>query len=316
MMRRVADGLALLALLCAPARVGAQSADALAAECAGAGGEPTMCARAAGAGRDLAVYIGYLAGPGTELSGQASTLGRRLGGAPRIAVSVRMGGANVTVPSLTLVGVPESTPFVLAPQAAVGFGLFDGFQALPTVGGLLSFDVFAAGSLLNFSSSSGFDGGTRALSVGARLGLLRESFTLPAVTVSLSRRFVGGLQLADVNGNDQGDVAIDPDFTSVRATVGKDLFAFGVLAGLTWDDFSSATTVRAITSTGVTTHTATLEGERWGGFVGLSRQVGVIMWLAGEVGWSSGYAPVSAGGGPSPEIDGILYGSLALVLKL
>jgi len=312
----MAAGLGLLVLLGVPAEVRGQTADGLAAACAGAGGEPTMCARAAGAGRDLAVYMGLLAGPGTELSGQASTLGRRLGGAPRIAVAVRMGGSNVTVPSLTLVGVPESTPFVLAPQLAVGFGLFDGFQLLPTVGGLFSFDVFAAGSLLRFSNSSGFDGGSRAVSVGVRLGLLRESFTLPAVTVSASRRFVGRLQLGDVNANDQGDVALDPGFTSVRATVGKDLFAFGVLAGLTWDDFSSETTVRAITLTGVTTHAATVEGERWGAFAGLSRQVGVILWISGEVGWTSGYEPVNAGGGSSPEIDRILYGSLALVLKL
>jgi hypothetical protein len=67
---------------------------------------------------------------------------------------------------------------------------------------------------------------------------------------------------------------------------------------------------------GFTRHTAKLEGDRWSGFAGLSKQIGVIAWISGELGWVSGLAPVTAGGGASPEIGRTVYGSLAFVLKL
>jgi hypothetical protein len=317
MMRRVAASLGFALLLCTPGDGSAQSAEALAASCAAAGGDATLCARAAGAGRDLLGYVSLLAGPGAELSGQASTLGRRLGGSPRIGASLRGGGVSVVAPSLASVGGSDSSPFVTSAQATLALGLFDGFQVAPTVGGVLSFDVIASGSFLYFPESEGFDGRTQAYSVGVRLGVLRESFTLPAVTLSASRRFVGALQLGDVGGTDLGEVTLDPGVTSVRATVGKDLFAFGVLAGLAWDDFSSETTVRASNGGGgFTTSTATLEDSRWSAFGGLSKQIGVIAWISAELGWTSGFDPVSAGAGASPDVGRTFFGSVALVLKL
>lgn len=315
MIRRVASPLALLALLGVPG-AGAQSAEALAGQCAAAGGDPTLCARAAGAGRDLSVYLGVLAGPGAELSGQASTLGRRLGGAPRIAAQVRTAGVSVSTPSLTSPSGSDASSLVPAAQGTLAFGLFDGFNVLPTVGGLLSFDLLASGSFLFFPEGEGFDGRVAVYSVGARVGILRESFTLPAVTVSASRRFAGTLQLGDVAAADLAQVALDPAVTSLRATVGKDLFAFGVLAGVGWDDFSANTRVRASNGVGFTDHSASLEGSRWTGFGGLSKQIGVIAWVSGEVGWTSGFAPVSGGSGASPDIGRMIYGSLALVVKL
>jgi len=265
----------------------------------------------------LAVYIGLLSGPGAELAAQPSTLGRRLGGAPRIAASMRAAGMSVTVPSLTTLGGTEASSAVPSAQATVAFGLFDGFSLLPTVGGFLSFDVIGSGSFVFFSEGDGFDGRAEVYSLGARVGLLRESFTLPAVTVSASRRFASGLRLGDVGGSDLAQVTIDPGVTSLRATVGKDLFAFGVLAGVGWDDFSSETTLRASNGVGgFTSHTDTLEGSRWSAFGGLSKQIGVIAWISGEVGWSSAFAPVTGGGGSSPDLGRVYYGSVALVLKL
>jgi len=316
MIRRVAAALGLLVSVTLPG-VRAQTAEALAAQCAAAGGDTTLCARAAGAGRDLAVYVGLLAGPGAELSGQASTLGRRLGGAPRIAASLRAAGVSVTRPGLASASDPPASSFVPSAQATLAFGLFDGFSLLPTVGGFLSFDVMGSGSFLFFSEGDGFDGRVEVFSLGARVGILRESFTLPAVTVSASRRFAGALRFGDVAAGDLAQVVLDPAVTSLRATVGKDLFAFGVLAGAGWDDVSSQTRVRASDGGGgFTDHTAKVSGSRWTGFGGLSKQIGVIAWVSGEVGWTSGFAPVTTGGGASPDIGRSIYGSVALILKL
>jgi hypothetical protein len=317
MIPRVAAMLWLLVVLRAPGGGSAQTAEALAGRCAAAGGDATLCARAAGAGRDLAAYVGVLAGPGAELSGQASTLGRRLGGTPRFAAALRAGGVSVTTPSLASPTGADASSFVPSAQATLALGLFDGIQLLPTVGGLLSFDVIGSASFLFFSDSDGFDGRAQVYSVGARVGILRESFTLPAVTVSASRRFAGQAQLGDVGASDQAQVRLDPTVTSLRATVGKDLFAFGLLAGVGWDDVSSETTARAGNGVGgFTAHTATLEGSRWSYFGGLSKQVGVLAWISAEVGWTHGFDPVSAGAGASPDVGRTFFGSAALVLKL
>lgn len=317
MIRRVAAPLGLVALLWAPGDGSAQSASGLAGQCAAASGDATLCARAAGTGRDLAGYVGLLAAPGSELSGQASTLGRRLGGMPRMAASLRAGGASLVRPSLASVGGPEESGLVSSAQATLALGIFDGFQVLPTVGGLLSVDVLASGAFLFLSGDDGFDGRAEVFSLGARVGILRESFTLPAVTVSASRRFVSALQLGDVGAGDLAHVRTNPAVTSLRATVGKDLFAFGVLVGLGWDDFSAETTVRASDGGGgFTSHTATIDGSRVTYFGGLAKQIGVIAWISGEVGWASGFEPVTAGAGASPDVDRTLYGSVALVLKL
>lgn len=316
MMRRAAAALGF-ALLCAPGGATAQSAGDLASSCVGAGGGAPWCARAAGAGRDLAGYVGVLAGPGSELAGQGSTLGRRLGGMPRIAAAVRAGGVQVEVPSLAATAADGGSHSVFGAQATLALGVFEGLSVLPTVGGVFSADVIGSASFLFFPSGDGFDGRTDVLSIGARVGLLRESFTLPAVTVSASRRFAGRLQFGDVGAGDSAQVAIDPAVTSLRATVSKDLFAFGVMAGVGWDDLDSETTVRAANGAGgFTSHTASVSASRRTVFVGLSKQIAVLAWASAELGWVSGFDPVTAGAGSSPDLGRTFYGSVALLLKL
>ena len=297
----------------------AQEARTLAIECdAQAGGHPTMCARAVGAGRDVATDIGLLAGPGAEVPGQGSALGRRIGGSPRFAPWIRAAGHTVGVPDLTdPAGTGEASFFVPALQAGLGLGVFDGFSVLPTVGGVLSVDVVGQASFVFLPQDRGFDGRADVYSVGARVGLLRESFTLPGVTLSVARRFAGSVRLGDTTGGDAGEVLIDPSVTSLRATVGKDLYAFGVLLGAGWDDFSSETTARVIDgSGGFATVGSTLETSRTLYFLGLSRQLGVLSWVSLEVGWAQGLDPVEIGSASSPDRGSTVFGSLALMLKL
>jgi hypothetical protein len=299
--------------------VSAQDAQALATQCdAQAGGDPTMCALAVGGGRDLMGDVGTLAGPGSEIPGQPSTLGRRLGGTPRFAPSLRVGAHSVVVPDLAdPTGAGEGSHLVPALHAGLGLGVFDGFSLLPTVGGFLSIDVVGQASFLFFSESDGFDGRVDVLSVSARVGLLRESFTLPGVTVSVSRRLSGSLRLGDTAAGDAGEVALDPSVTSLRATVGKDLFAFGVLAGVGWDDYSSETAVRVTDgAAGFVAVSETLEASRASYFVGLSKQLGVLSWISAEVGWARGFTPVTIGSASSPDRGTTVFGSLAILFKL
>ncbi len=310
--------LAVVALL-GHSHLAAQDAQALALRCASpAGGDAALCALAAGAGRDLMADVGLLAGAGSEVAGQPSTLGRRIGGTPRFAPFLRAGGHSVVVPSVSgAAGATERSHFTSALHGGLGLGLFDGFRLLPTVGGFLSVDLVGQASFLFFSESDGFDGRVDALSVGTRVGILRESFTLPGVTLSVSRRLSGSLRYGDTSAGDAAQVTLDPAVTSVRATVGKDLFAFGVLAGIGWDDYSSSTTVQARDGgTGFATVSGTVEASRVTYFAGLSRQLGVFSWLSAEVGRARGFDVVRGGTAASPDRGGTWFGSLALLLKL
>lgn len=317
MMRRFVGSLGLVFLFSTPVDTVAQSAQGLANQCATAGGDAITCARAAGAARDLAGYVGVLAGPGAALSGQSSALGMRLGGMPRFAMAIRAAGVSVVVPDLSDgMGVGERSDFVPTAEAMLAVGVFEGFSVLPTVGGLLSLDLMGSGSFL-FFPDVGFNGRLTVISVGARVGILRESFTLPAVTVSFAQRFTGELALESTQGTAISWLDVDPSFTSLRATVGKDLFAFGVMAGVGWDDFTSLTTVRTVTSLGIPLiATAAVDASRRTYFGGLSKQFGVLSWISAEAGWVQGFDPVTGGGAASPDTGRSWYGSVALVLKL
>jgi hypothetical protein len=308
----------MLAAVWAPVGVSSQEAADLAAQCTAGGGDATMCAVGAGAGRDLAGYVGILAGPGSAFPSQASTLGRRLGGSPRFGLAGGAAGISVLVPDLSdASGQRERSPFVPAAEVTLALGVFDGLSVLPTVGGVFSVDLFGSGVFAFFPADQGFDGKVSVLTIGARVGLLRESFTLPAVTVSVARRFSGDMQLGDVGAGDLGQVAVDPAITSLRGTVGKDLYAFGILAGVGWDDIGAATTLRATNGAGgFTLDTADVETSRRTYFVGVSRQLGILSWLAGEVGWVEGFDPVAGGASASPDAGRQLYGRLALALRL
>jgi len=297
----------------------AQDAQSLARDCAQvAGGDPAICALAAGAGRDLIGDMGLLAGPGSEVPAQSSTLGRRVGGSPRFAPYLRFGGHSLTVPDLgDASGAGERSPLVTAVHGGLGLGLFDGFNVLPTVGGFLSLDVVGQASFLLFPDDEGFDGSTEVISFAARVGLLRESFTLPGVTASVARRWSSPLAYGDTDRGDLGEVQIDPSITSVRITAGKDLFAFGLSVGIGWDDYSSRTDLTVSDgATGLVETSATVEWSRTLYFFGISRQLGVLAWLSADVGWAGGADPVTLGGASSPDRGSSPFASFALLLKL
>jgi hypothetical protein len=306
----------MLASRAAPAA--GQEAQTIAIRCdAESGGDPTLCALAIGGGRDLMADVAVLGGPGAEVPGQGSALGRRIGGSPRFAGWIRGGGHSVVVPDLAGGTPGEESSFVPALHGGLGLGLFDGFSVLPTVGGVLSLDVVGQGSLLFLPEDRGFDGRSEVFSLGARVGILRESFTLPGLTLSVARRLSGSVRLGSSAAGDAAQVVVDPSVTSVRATVAKDLFAFGVLFGVGWDDLSADMTATVGDGTGGSVTVASdLDASRTLFFMGLSRQIGVLSWISAELGWAPGFDPVEMGSASSPDRGSTLFGSLALVLKI
>ena len=173
---------------------------------------------------------------GASLSGSSSTIGRRLGSAPRVSVDVRLRMARFEMPDLLGGGTGAAGQNVVEAygvKTSVAFGVLDGVSLMPTVGGLLSLDLLASASLIFLGESDGFLGNEGILSLGGRLGIFRESFTLPGVTVSVMQSFGQSLDwTAGVNGP---QIDTDMSATSVRAIVGKDFFTLAVSGGMGWN---------------------------------------------------------------------------------
>jgi hypothetical protein len=307
----------LLAAWLAGAPVGAAAQGALAMACREAGGVELTCTEAAVAARAVQGHVALLGGLGAEVPGSAGTLGRRLGTTPRVSLSARASLASVGVPDPADVGSgpAREAEFILpALHGSVSVGLFDGFSPAPTVGGVLAVDLVGSAGMVFLPSGQGFDGSTPVLTVGARLGLLRESFTLPGAAVSLTRRFGASARLGELNAGDRWTATVEPTVTSVRATVGKDLLGVGLLAGVGWDHHGGEATLEL--PTGPAAGTDDFETTRTLIFGGASVTF-LVLQISGELGWAEGFAEVpSYRNVPFDLAGGTVCASLALRLTL
>lgn len=311
-----------LAALVPEARAQAVSASnnvqALADMCTAAGGPVAKCTELAIAARSLQGHVGLMAGLGSEVAGSAGTLGHRLRTTPRVAGDIRAAFADVALPDLFDTGtdLPRKTSFVLPSlQLGVAVGAFDGFSIVPTVGGVLSLDAFASTSVLFLPSGEGFDGNVSALTLGLRVGVVRESFTLPGVAVSVSHRSFGKVRLGSAAGP-WGGVELSPAVTSLRATVGKDLLSVGVLAGVGEDWYSGRATLQVREPSGdVVSASDNHYGHHRALVFGGASMNFLILQVSTEVGWARGFSAVAGQEGSTfnPRA-GTLYGSLALRL--
>ena len=234
------------ATLIAPTPSAAQATRAaMASECATADvAFAPLCLEGALALEAARGGIGLAAAQSTPVPGSASTLGRRLGTSPRIALSFRGGTKRVGMPDPRAgdAPAPKRAFWVPAGEGTLTLGMLDGFSILPTVGGLLSLDLLASAGIARLGDGDGFGSSVQWFGYGARFGLLRESFTLPGVSLSLARR----ANLTEVEWglpDDQARAVFKPVVTSVRASVGKDFLAFGILGGWGWERYSGSSTM-------------------------------------------------------------------------
>jgi hypothetical protein len=314
---------ALVLLASTARRLEAQTVDALYASCAAAGGTLVGCGVAAATTQSILSGLGLLGGLGSEVPGTASALGARVGGGPRFAISTRAGAVRVSMPDVAdLSGLDEASFFVPVVQAALTVGLFDGVRLMPTVGGFLSADLFAQISFVSLPQPEGFVGSARSYSAGVRVGILRESFTLPGVSVSVARRFQNSVQFGGVafgtgRRGDIAEVAIDPAVTSLRATIGKDLFAVEVMAGIGWDEYSAEATARVGDGVGgFVTGSGDVGRGRLLYFGSVSMTVNIVFALAVEAGWARGLGTVAGYGGSFDTTAATPFGSFSFRLTL
>ena len=216
----------------------AQDLTPLIMQCA-SGGSPellTSCQSAVLAAQAIRGGVAVAATAGADLSGSSSTIGRRLGSTPRVSIDLRLRVARFSMPDILGGGTgvaADNAVYVYGVTGSVAVGVLDGFSLMPTVGGILSLDLLASASVLFLGESHGFLGNEGLISLGGRLGIFRESFNLPGVTVSAMRSLGQQVNWTDAVSGEQIDT--DISMTSVRAIIGKDFFTLAVLAGFGWN---------------------------------------------------------------------------------
>jgi hypothetical protein len=256
---------------------------------------------------------------GTEIPGSASTVGFKLRSKPRVSLSARAGLARFSTPDI-LQGytLPVDDRKILVPTVQISgvAGVFNGFSPLPTVGGVLSVDVTGSAQRLFAPRGDGFQGGLWGWGIGTRIGLLRESFTLPGVSLSLARRWMGSARWGRTGPSTPARLALKDGITSLRAAVGKDLFGVGFVGGAGWDWISGRGTLALRPAPGeaeILVKGQDLESTRFSCFLGASRTF-LILQLSGEAGWSQSVdapLPVDPGGDDYPSARAF-YGAVAL----
>lgn len=316
--RRVTRTLGALmgALLLVATPSSAQSPATLAASCVEGGGPLDPCLAGATAGYSFVGHVSLLSNLGSPIPGSASNLGTRPGGSPRLSFHGQLSASSWDLPDVSQIPDARSS-WVPSLRLGGAAGLFDGFRIMPTVGGLLATDVFVDGSVHLPSGSDGFDGSVRSLAVGTRIGILREGFTVPGVSVSVARRFFGESAYGDVADGDVAGMVVDPAVTSIRAMVSKDLFAVELMAGFGWEDFSADATLEVPDDpTGTLVFSGPMSGSRRLVFGSASMTFSLFLSLTVEGGWAGGLSPIPAYVGEHDPTGGTGFASFSARLVL
>ncbi|MFW6080210.1 MAG: hypothetical protein ACODAE_11355, partial [Gemmatimonadota bacterium] len=199
----------------------------------------------------------------------------------------------------------------------------EGFSPAATVGGVGSLDLLGEIGVVSLPSDDGFRDDPFTWSLGARLGLLRESFTLPGISVTAMYRRIGDVGMGDPSlaGTD-GFFALDGvSAWTVRGAVGKRLFTFGLTAGIGYDHYSSDVRFGvADPATGASFLTPEVEdfdNDRYMLFGNISWTL-LILHAVAELGWQSGADDVSRilPSGADDADGGSLFGGIAIRLSI
>ena len=191
--------------------------------------------------------VGLASALGSDIPGSASTMGRRLGTVPRIGVSVSLVGQRLAMPRVAATSpadLEEEEEFTLAGlRGSVAAGVFDGFQLGLGVAGVLSVDLIGSYSLMRLPEGAGFGEMSSGVGLGARVGLVRESFVVPGLSISGVRRWHGDIKVGDIAAGHPGELVTDLTVSSLRATLGKNWFVLGLMGGVGWDRYEGDATV-------------------------------------------------------------------------
>lgn len=195
--------------------------------------------------------VGIAFSGGSHTLGTATTIGRRLGVFPRVAVSARLNGAWADAPDLLDGFDPTLQGGEVPPMGTVGIpvgslqgdvtvGLFNGLSFGPMMGGLGAVDLLGSVSYVPAVDAIGLTQDIINVGIGARLGILQQGLVLPGISVSgMYRTMLDDVAFGTIDGGDPAEFSTDLSTVSLRAGISKGLLMFDVSAGAGYDRYSS-----------------------------------------------------------------------------
>lgn len=249
---------------------------------------------------------------GNPWQGSVSTLGFRTVTFPRLGGQVRGTWTGVDLPAAAGIRFDGASLFGLS--GALSMALLDGFSPGPTLGGVGSLDIVADLGAVLLPGDAGFDSGAPfTWSLGARVGILRESFNVPGITASVAYRRMGAVRFdrPAVLERDAGFEWENATAWVVRAVAGKRLAQLTLSAGLGWNASSADVGIAHRAGTGAVTITPVeIDADRMLTFVGVS-WTRLILALTAEAGWQFGADAQRLAGAQDPAADGRAFGALS-----
>jgi len=326
MMKHVAGAVVVMAL--------AGAALALPAAAQSGGTDPCEqspggadCQLAARAFRAAYAQTGILAAGGNPVPGLESTGGITLGIVPKTTASLRVSAARQRLPDLASVSGDDRTATATAIRLGTATRLFEGVSAGP-INGVGALDLLLDAALLPAAGQS--RDAAAAFGAGGRIGIVRETFGTPGVSLTAMYRHVGRQQygrlcpVPDVSCEDAslGEAAFSTNDLSGRLAVGKRVGPVGLLGGVGLDRFSTSGGVVSYVAGGIDATRADRGVERhdrrWSFFGNLSYAL-IVGSLVAEGGWMEGGEPDLVIDGDLGHYDpgkGTPFGSLALRISL
>jgi hypothetical protein len=308
--------------------------------------------------------VGVLVTGGNPTIGTASTGGLRLGVLPRVSATAKANLVYARIPDIReiRVGSTDARSYgdlsIIAPSLSgtATVGIFPGMSLAPTIGGIGSIDLLGTTSWLPLRSlaSDDFRPSSSDISYGGglRVGLIRESFTMPGASVSLMYHKLGTVAYGEICSDridtstadganytleqgecaptdlgDMGEFRFDLSSWSTRAAVSKHLLGLGLSAGIGYDRFSSDLSAGLRAPSGgealpdfsyARITDVDLSQGRWSAFVDGSFSV-LVATIAVEAGWLQGADAVPGYPDNSSDFDpgdGTYFGSVGLRIAL
>lgn len=299
------------------------SQDASLAYCAG-GVSPRSCDALVEAMLITQARSGMAFTGGNPVPGASSTLGMKLGTVPRISLGGRVTGLKLELPPIEDIRRNDATDALITSfNVDASVGLYSGLSVLPTVAGLASIDLIASFGRLGLPEEDEFNESVTSWGIGARVGILRESFTAPGVSITGMYRGMSDIRFGGGQASGRGAYfeLANPRLLSLRAVVGKRLLFIGTMAGVGYDRITSEasfgndvpvflTELQFQEDDFKTSRTSLFGGVQW-----------TLLILSGvaEAGWQLGgdafTAPLPAGQSSMTD-NKAFFGSIALRLSI
>ena len=189
--------------------------------------------------------IGLALAGGNPVLGTASPIGTKFRWLPRMFIGGRLSFIWAEIPDILNYPEASGDPVgkvdlsVTMPQLDLSVGIFDGFMLNTTLGGFASVELLGSLGPVLLPAGAGFQNDATGWGLGARIGVLRESFTAPGISVSGMYKSAGRIRYGNVADGDDAQFSMNLNVTSFRAGISKSFVAIGLGFTLGYDHYSS-----------------------------------------------------------------------------